>query len=134
MSENNEKAENFILSIGAGVMGLTLVYAIATDLFGLGRPGSRTVYLLCLLCLSIALVVRLIRLRCSGITVLIGHLPPMHRGDERKYFGWLLAAAGLSAYSVYEIAIQDGGVFIPVCVVSTILMLVLAVGLARKHA
>ena len=134
MSDANDKSENIILPIGAAIIGMTLIYAIATDVFGLARPGSRTLYLLCLLTLSVAMVVRFKVLRTSGTRILIGKLPPMKKGDEKKYFGLLLAFAALGSYSVYEIAFQNGSVFIVTCVISTVLIVILAVELARAQA
>ena len=133
MSDTGQEAENIFISIGGGLIGMTLVYALATDILGLARPSSRTLYLFALLCLSVAVVIRFVRLRGSGVKILLGRLPPMQPGDANKYLRWLMAAVALNAYSIYEIAVHDGDVFIPTCAISLILMIVLAAGLFRVH-
>lgn len=124
-------AENFLLSTVATLMGLTIVYVIGTDVLGAERQGFRNLYLIGIVFFAVALAIRFLRLRADGTRILFGRLPPFQRGDEKRYFAWLLAAAALGAYSVYEVALRNGEVFLITCLLSTLLMLVIAVGLAR---
>ncbi len=113
-------------------MGVTLVYALATDVFRLERYGSRIIYVTALACLGVAMAVRLARLRRERVRVLIATLPREDRGQESKYLAWLFGAAALGAYSVYEAVAWHSLVFAAVCAFSTVLMVVLGVGLTRQ--
>jgi len=105
MSEPAQNSENIILTIGASMMGIMLVYGVATDLLGFARASSRTLSIIALSGWSAILVARFARLHRKGIRILVGQLPPTptQEGDTARDLLWVLGSASLSAYSAVEI-------------------------------
>ena len=133
MTVNHRESENVILSVGAGVMSLMLLYALATDVAGLAKPGTRVLAFLTLAISAIALIGRYIRLRNLGTQILVLDLPDIVEQDRPKYWLWLWAAAFLGVYSVYEL--YAGGFVLGVIgsLASVSSMFVLARGLIRRE-
>jgi len=124
-------SENVLLSVGAGIMILMLLYALGTELFGLDRPGSRVLFMVSLVIGAMASVARFVRLRRSGTNLLFLHPPATTHQDRAKYPLWICGAAILGAYSVYEVL--TGGILVGTvgCIASVLSMFVLARGLVQ---
>ena len=95
--KTEQTSENVVLSVGAGVMTLMFLYALGTELFGLGRPGSRVIFLVSFAIMTISAVARYVRLRRSGTHLLFLHPPTMSHQNQAKYLLWLCSAAVLVA-------------------------------------
>ena len=98
-------SENVVVSVGAGVMSMMLVYALATDVIGLDKSDSRVTMSVVLALAGVAGVVRYMRLRRLGIRLSFLDLPDIPERHRAKYWLWFCAASILGTYSVYEVFI-----------------------------
>jgi hypothetical protein len=124
-------SENLFLIFGAGLMGMIPVYALATEVFRVPRAHARVVFVGSIAAVSVALLMRFIRLNRAGGRLLIFRLPLVAHRQRLLYRGWLAAAAIVNAYSLYLITLGEYAVGLPSCAVLSILMWVLAIGLTR---
>ena len=105
---------------------------MAAELFGLERSGSRNLYAAGVLILAVTMLLRIFRLRISGVRILFWRLPFSESCDDKRSLAWLISAAVMGGYSVYEIALRDGSIFLVNCVISTLLMFIVSFGLTRN--
>ena len=133
-SEIHHDAENIVLSVFAGLSGLTIAYAVAVDVIGLDRSVFHSIYVISLAFSLLSLGFRVLNLRRSGVEILFVRFPAAQPDGNRRIFAWLFSAAAMGAYSVYRVVMEHESVFLVNCVVSNVLMVVSALSLARTNS
>jgi len=131
MNQLEDYSENLTLTLGAGMITLMGLFALAADLFGIDRSHVRGLISIAFGIMSTSLVVRWLRLRYLGAQILVTRLPT--RGwNTKRAVAWIWSAAFLGAYSTYEVS--SGGPLLGLigCLVSLAMVLVLVRGPHRK--